>query len=114
MTRWKEETRAAQLGLCLICGQPVDGLHGSWDHLVPIATAPRAFHAIRVGLAYWTHPKCNSQRGHSPPTQQMLARASDAISRLPEDLREQARRNLTAAVAIHQAFVAALEQLSCP
>ena len=112
MKSWQTETIKAQFGRCLICDVPIDGEHGSWDHFVPRVALPSAGAAsLRVGLTFWTHGKCNSKRQHSPATPVMIARARDAIAKLPDGFRKEAQINITRVYQAQEAYLDTLAEL---
>jgi len=112
MKQWQTATIEAQGGRCLICNAVIDGEHGSWDHFVPrVALASKGASSLRVGLTFWTHGKCNSRRQHAPAAPPMIARARNAISKLPHNFRKEAEANIARVYAAHEAYLDTLAEL---
>lgn len=82
---WRKALHLACRNRCIICGEAIALGENSWDHFVPRAQSPQANHGYRIGVVYQAHRKCNADRGHKPPSPEMIERAAETLVSLDDD-----------------------------
>lgn len=108
---WRKALQLACRNRCIICGEAIAPSENSWDHFVPRAQSPKANHGYRIGVVYQAHRKCNADRGHKPPSSDMIDRAADTILDLDDENFEAAATNIASALREQLVLVETLRAL---
>jgi hypothetical protein len=96
---------------CIICGNPIDPHDRSWDHFVPQVMSERRNRKYGAGIVFPAHQRCNSARGHQPPSSEMIRRAGQILSAMGTTMLCEAVENINEAEASHRNCLETLDQL---
>lgn len=97
---------------CIICGGDInDKRENSYDHFVPQAFLTAADANCYLGVVFPAHQRCNSRRGHAPPTPAMIERAAEWLAGAGTSMLCEAVENIDRLAESHRVYLETLEKM---